>query len=64
MNNKNYLIVSGVIFAIASMAQLYRLLFQVPVQVDNINMPMWPSALGLIVALPMCLWAFWLANKS
>lgn len=63
MNDKTYLIVSGVIFGLSTIGQLIRLIFQIPVQVGTLNIPVWPSALGLIVALSLCIWAFRLASK-
>jgi hypothetical protein len=63
MNDKIYLIVSGVIFGLSTIGQLIRLIFQIPVQVGTLNIPVWPSALGLIVALSLCIWAFRLASK-
>ena len=63
MNDKTYLIVSGVIFGLSTIGQLIRLIFQIPVQVGTLNIPVWPSALGLIVTLSMCIWAFRLASK-
>ncbi len=64
MNNKNYLIVSGVVFALIIIGQLIRLVFQLPVQMGSISIPMWPSIIVLIVALALCIWAFRLANKE
>ena len=58
MNDKTYLIVSGVIFGLSTIGQLIRLIFQIPVQVGSLNIPVWPSGLGLIVVLSMCIWAF------
>ena len=63
MNDKTYLIVSGVLFGLSTIGQLIRLIFQIPVQVGTLNIPVWPSALGLIVALSLCIWAFRLASK-
>jgi hypothetical protein len=63
MNDKTYLIVSGVIFGLITIGHLIRLIFQIPVQVGTLNIPVWPSALGLIVALSLCIWAFRLASK-
>jgi len=63
MNDKTYLIVSGVIFGLITIGHLIRLIFQIPVQVGALNIPVWPSALGLIVALSLCIWAFRLASK-
>jgi len=63
MNDKTYLIVSGVLFGLITIAQLLRLIFQVPVQVGTLNVPMWPSVLALILVLSLCIWAFRLASK-
>jgi hypothetical protein len=63
MNDKTYLIVTGVIFGLSTIGELIRLIFQVPVQVGTLIIPMWPSALGLMVTLSLCIWAFRLANK-
>ncbi len=63
MNDKTYLIISGVIFGLITIGQLFRLTLQIPVQVSTFNIPVWPSAIVLIVALSMCIWAFRLVNK-
>ncbi len=63
MNSRTYLIVSGVIFGLISIGQLMRLIFQVPIQISTLIIPVWPSALALIVVLLMCIWAFRLASK-
>ena len=63
MNDKTYLIVSGVLFGLVTIGQLIRLIFQVPVQVGTLNLPMWPSVLAIILALSLCIWAFRLASK-
>ena len=63
MNNKTYLIVSGVLFGLITIGQLIRLIFQVPVQLGSLNLPMWPSVLAVLVALSLCMWAFLLARK-
>jgi hypothetical protein len=63
MNEKNYLIVSGVIFGLQTVGQLIRLIFQIPAQVGTLNIPVWPSALGLLVTVSLCVWAFRLASK-
>ena len=63
MNNKPYLIVSGIIFGLSTIGQSMRLIFQIPVQIGAINMPVWSSVIGLIVVSPMCIWAIRLASK-
>ena len=57
MDYKNYLIVSGIIFGLVTVGQLARLTFQIPVQVGQLNVPIWPSFIGLAVALTLCVWA-------
>lgn len=63
MNGKTYQVISGVFFGLITIGQLIRLIFQIPVQVGILNVPLWPSALGFIVALTMCIWAFRSASK-
>ena len=63
MNDKTYLIVSGVFFGLITIAHLIRLIFQVSVQIDSLILPMWPSVLAIILALTLCVWAFRLVRK-
>lgn len=63
MNDKTYLIVSGVFFGLITIAHLIRLFFQVSVQIGSLNLPMWPSVLAIILALMLCIWAFRLVRK-
>jgi len=58
MDDQSYQTVSGIIFAIMAIFQLTRLIFQVPIHIDTLNVPMWPSAFAFIVAVLMCIWAF------
>lgn len=63
MNDKRYLVISGVIFGLAAVGQLVRLILQMPVHIGTLNVPVWPSAIGFLVALAMCLWAIRLARR-
>jgi hypothetical protein len=63
MGHKPYFVVSGVIFGVVTIAQLVKLILQIPVQVGAFNVPMWPSVIGLIVALSMCIWVIRLALR-
>ena len=63
MNDKTYLIVSGVFFGLITIGHLIRLIFQVSVQIDSLILPMWPSVLAIILALTLCVWAFRLVRK-
>ena len=64
MKDKTYLIVSGAVFALWTIGQLARLIFQIPVQVGTMNVPIWPNILGVILALALCTWAFWLVHVN
>ena len=63
MNDTSYQFVSGIIFGLMTIGQLARLIGQIPVQVGTFNVPLWPSAIVLILALSMCIWAFRSASK-
>ncbi len=63
MTDKTYLIVSGIFFGLITIGQLIRLIFQVPVQIGSLNLPMWPSVLAIILALTLCILAFRLVRK-
>lgn len=62
MKDKSYLVVSGAIFALITIGQLARLTYQIPVQVGPVHVPIWPSFIGVALALSMCIWAFWLVR--
>ena len=64
MNIKSYQIISGIIFGLITIGQSIRLIFQIPVQVGSFNVPMKVSVLAIIIALFLCIWAFWLASKK
>jgi len=64
MNVKIYLIVSGIIFAVWTLGQLARVTMQIPVQVGTLNIPIWPSFIGTILALALCIWAFSLVRAG
>ena len=64
MNDKTYLIVSGVMFALWTIGQLARLIYQIPIQVGNLSVPIWPTVIGVLIALTLCIWAFWLVRAN
>jgi hypothetical protein len=63
MDIKVYLIITGILFGLQTIGQLFRLTYQVPIQIGEISIPVWISALGFIVTLFLCIWAFRLARK-
>ena len=64
MKDKPFLIVSGVVFALWALGQLYRVMMQVPVQFGTVNVPIWPSIFGTVLAVALCIWAFALAKRQ
>ena len=56
--NSRYVVVSGVIFGFMALAQLFRAVTQVPVQIGGAEIPVWASWVALVVAGSMSAWAF------
>lgn len=48
--------VSGTLFGLMALAQLMRLLIRPEVLVNGYQMPLWPSALALVVLGGLSLW--------
>lgn len=55
---RRYETVSGVFFGLLATAQLVRLLFRWPVQVASVSVPLWVSALAVVIAGALAVWAF------
>lgn len=58
MQRSNYQTVSGLVFGIVALLQLFRAVRQLPVQVGMTTVPVWASWVAVIVAGGLCLWAF------
>ena len=56
--SSRYVVVSGVIFGLTALAQLFRAVNQVPAQVGNVEIPVWVSWVAVVLAGSMCAWAF------
>lgn len=50
--------VSGFVFALVSLAQFYRALRGVPVQIGSVQIPVWWSFIAFAVAGALAVWAF------
>ena len=61
---RRYLQVSGVFFSLIAIAQLARLALRWPVQVASVNVPLWASAVAVIVTVTMAAWAFRIASST
>jgi hypothetical protein len=55
---RRYEQVSGVFFSLLAIVQLTRLLMRWPVQVASVSVPLWASAVALIIAATLAAWAF------
>jgi hypothetical protein len=58
MGNKEYCVVSGLLFSLVALAHLLRIVYGLSVQVDDTAIPMVVSWIGLIVSTGMAIWAF------
>ena len=55
---RGYLVISGVLFGVVALAHLLRLIYGWQVQIATEVVPMWVSAIGLVAAGVLCVWAF------
>ena len=53
-----YLVVSGAIFGVIALLQAVRVVYQWPVQIADVDVPLWVSVAGAAVAGGMSIWAF------
>lgn len=53
-----YAVVSGVLFGVVAVMQAVRALYQWPVQVGGVELPVWGSWVAVVVAGSLCAWAF------
>lgn len=49
MNYKTYCVVSGVLFSLVSLAHLFRVVYGMAVQVDELSIPMFASWVGFVI---------------
>lgn len=55
---RRYEQISGVVFGLLAAVQLVRILFRWPVQVASVSVPLWASALAVLIAGALAAWAF------
>ena len=56
--SSRYVVVSGVIFGFVALAQLFRAVNQVSIQIGSAEIPVWASWVAVVVAGSLCAWAF------
>ena len=64
MSNQQYFLISGVLFALVSIAHLMRIVFGMSVQVDATAVPMAVSWVGFALPAVLAYWAFRLNRAS
>ena len=64
MRKKTYYFVSGTLFILVAIAHLIRLIFSMPIYINEILVPMWVSVFGCLVPALLAVWAFRLATHS
>ena len=57
MSNR-YAVVSGALFGVVAVGQAVRALYEWPVQVGTVAIPVWASWIAMVVAGSLCTWAF------
>ena len=57
MSNR-YIVVSGAIFGVVAALHAVRAVYQWPLHVGTLDIPVWASWIGLVVAGSLCAWAF------
>jgi hypothetical protein len=63
MSEKNYLLVSAIIFASVALLHLVRLLAHWSVQIGAVTVPFWGSWLGFLIGTVLSIWAFGLISQ-
>jgi hypothetical protein len=58
MNERNYLLISAMIFAFMGLLHLVRVITHWSVQIGAVTFPLWGSWLALLLAAVLCVWAF------
>jgi hypothetical protein len=58
MSEKNYLFISGLIFAFFALLHIIRLVTHISVQVGAVAFPLWGSWFVLVLTAALSIWAF------
>jgi hypothetical protein len=64
MDQKTFVMLAGIIFAIVALGHLLRILMGWPVVIDNWTVPMWLSWIALVVAGCLSYFGLSLASRS
>lgn len=56
--SNNYPIVSGLFFGVIAVLHAVRAVYQWPVNVGTMEIPVWVSWIALVISGGLCVWAF------
>lgn len=63
MSERNYLLVSAIVFGLIALLHLIRVFTHWSVQVGTVMFPLWGSWLAILITLGLSVWAFRLMSK-
>lgn len=63
MSERNYLLVSAIVFLLIALLHLIRVFTHWSVQVGTVMFPLWGSWLAILIAIGLSVWAFRLMSK-
>jgi hypothetical protein len=64
MNQKSFVLLASVIFAVVALAHLLRILMGWPIVIDSWTVPMWLSWIALVVAGGLSYFGLSLVSRS
>ncbi len=63
MSEKNYILISAIVFALVALLHLVRLFTHWSFQIGAMTVPLWGSWLGLLIGATLSIWAFRLLSQ-
>ncbi len=63
MSEKNYLLISAIIFSLVALVHLVRLFTHWSFQIGTMTVPLWGSWLAVLIGATLSIWAFRLFSQ-
>ncbi len=63
MSEKNYLLISAIIFSLVALVHLVRLFTHWSFQIGAMTVPLWGSWLAVLIGATLSIWAFRLLSQ-
>ena len=64
MSERQYFLVSGILFTIVGIAHLARVVYEIPVLIGSYELPTWVSVAGVIIPVFLAIAAFRLLRTT